>query len=132
MRDHDALIAWLRARRDLPFAWGSNDCFRHAFGAVKAQTGRNLARELGARWTGKASALAELRRLGGVEAVLDRVLVRVPPAMAHRGDIGLTDGDGGPCLVVFEGETVAGVHPTGHVRLPRGVVLVAWSVEGRP
>ncbi len=134
MRDHDALIAFLRARRDRPFAWGRrrNDCVAFGFGAVKVQTRRDLAAELGVDWSSKAQAVAVLKALGGLEAALDRVLPRTPCAMAHRGDLALAPTHGGSCLMVVEGETLIGVAQDGVLRLPRRVMTMAWSIEGRP
>jgi len=141
MRDHEALIAFLEARMHVPFAWGKNtqrrlahedgnSCVHVAAGAAFVQTGRALLRKLPG-WTTERGAIRALHRAGGLEGATDKVLRRIAPAMAHRGDIGLVESiEGRPSLVVIEGQLVAGPGADGLVRLPRLALTAAWSLDG--
>lgn len=132
MRDFDAFIALLDARACTPFEWGpdKHDCFAFPGAAVEALTGDNPIARCGRSWSSARGAHAVLRRLGGVAAAVDTVLPRLEsPAFAHRGDVGMVEGDGRQMLVVFEGQTVVGAAPQGLFRLPRSAVTVAWSAE---
>jgi hypothetical protein len=137
MRDLDALIAFLSGKAAAVFAWGSEDCARFAFGAAKAQTGRDIAAELGIDWRDERSARRILKRLGGLDGLMDRARPRTPCAMAHRGDIGVVvqpNARGEPELryVVVEGVKVVGLGPerVGLMRLDRAAMTIAWDVEG--
>ena len=114
----------------MPFAWGrdKNDCVSFAAAAVLATTGREIDFG-GARWLTKVGAARVLKRLGGLEAAVDRHLARVTPAFAQRGDIAAILGSGGLLLGVIEGDTIAGPCPTGIMRLPRAAAQMAWSAE---
>lgn len=111
-----------------PFAWGANDCVTFALDAVRAQTGVNLRPQLGCTWSSARGAQKALAARGGLKAAVDSVLRRVARARAHRGDIGLALVDGREFLVVIEGDLVVGPGVAGLVRLPRGVLLAAWSI----
>lgn len=138
IRDHAALVAFLHARADLTFDWGrnprrggspddGNSCVHFAAGAVQAQTGRNLMPRLPS-WTTERGAKRVLKRLGGLEAATDRVLTRIPPAMAQRGDIaGVPRPGGGMLLMVVEGETLVGPDASGARRIARRHMAAAWS-----
>lgn len=130
VRDIAALIALLEGRASRPFEWGhdKHDCVSFAAAAVEAQTGENPIRRLGYTWSTERGAARLLNRLGGVAAVADLALTRLPaPAFAHRGDIGLVEIEGRQSLVVIEGELVAGPGLAGLVRGPRSALTLAWS-----
>lgn len=131
VRDLDALTAYLDDRLTRPFDWGhrANDCISFFTGAVKVQNGRDLPRELGVDWTTAIGARRVLNRLGGVEALGDRLLKPVPLATAMRGDGAMVMGERGPIMMVVEGETLAGPGPNGAMRLPRSAALRCWSID---
>lgn len=127
-RDIAALIAFIDSRQTVPHCWGrnANDCLSFVAGAVKAQTGVDPAR--GLRWTGEVSGLRLLKKLGGVEAVLDARFERIPPAMAMRGDIaGVPDEALGIHPMIVEGITLVGPGDHGNRRMKRSAMTVAWS-----
>ncbi len=130
IRDHAALVALLNACAHVPLVWGESDCVLFAADAVKAQTGVDLRPRLGCAWTSERAALRLLAARGGLAAAVDTILTRTPLAHAVRGDIGLVDVAGVPCLVVIEGELVVGPGPNGLVRLQRSALTVAWTIDG--
>lgn len=138
IRDFDNLLAYLDARRRTPFAWGTraNDCVSFAGGAVEALTGDDVLGRCGHTWSTARGAARVLHQVGGVAGAADLMLPRLlAPAFALRGDVGLVELDGRPCLVVFEGELLVGPGEAGRVYLPRPLALAAWSatpLEARP
>lgn len=112
----------------MPHEWGRerNDCFAYILGAAKAQTGKDRGTRI--RWSSREQAHRVLKRLGGAEAALDRYFVRIPPAMAMRGDIaGVPDETFGIHPMIIEGELLVGAGDKGNRRLPRRVMTMAWS-----
>ncbi|HVQ09521.1 MAG TPA: hypothetical protein VMS43_13905 [Allosphingosinicella sp.] len=129
-RDHGALIGFLAKRAAMPFRWGSarNDCVSFGALAAKAQTARNPLG--GLKWGSRKEALALLDELGGLEAAVDARLRRVAPAMAQRGDIaGVADETFGLRLMVVEGSTLVGPGAHRPERLPRAMMVAAWSLD---
>lgn len=138
IRDHDALVRYLAARVSRPFDWGrnsrgpaaadeGNSCVHYAAGAVLAQTGRNIMAEIPA-WSSERGARRVIRRLGGLEAGVARVLREIPPALAQRGDIAGVVGDSGELfLMVVEGDALSGPGASGARRLRRARMIKAWS-----
>lgn len=129
IRNHSALVAYLDARVRTGFAWWAQDCVTLAARAAQAQTGVNYLRRIGRRWSTAAGAARVLHELGGLETATDAMLRRIPPPRAHRGDVGLVELDGRPCLVVIEGELLVGPGLAGLVRLPRRLLKTAWSID---
>lgn len=128
MRDHDALIAYLDAHLATPFVWGSHDCVTFAAGAVEAQTGRDPLASV-TRWSSIREAFRVIKSYGGLAAAVDTVLSEIPPALAHRGDIGAVPYKNDVLLVVVEGLTVVGPSYEGLLRLPRAAMTRAWSAH---
>lgn len=114
----------------MPFAWGSdqNDCVSFAAAAVQAVTGRRIDFN-GSHWSTGRGAARVLKRLGGLEAAVDRHLTRVAAPFAQRGDIAAIEGEHGLLLTIVEGDTLAGPGPSGVMRLPRTAAVIAWSAE---
>lgn len=135
-RDPAALVAYLDAAADRPFAWGrrGNDCVSFAARAVKAQTGQTIASMVGdLRWAGARGAVRALAKAGSLETVLDRRFARIPPALAARGDIGaVPDERFGLRLMIVEGATLAGPGDRGIRREPRAALVAAWSITEPP
>lgn len=132
-RNVPALIAFLGERATRPHAWGSrnNDCIAFIAGAVKAQTGKNPLGRL--NWSSKDAALRVLAREGGIEAALDRRFRRIAPAHARRGDIGaVADADLGLHPMVVEGDMLCAPGARGLKRVPRRLMLAAWSAVSGP
>lgn len=119
----------IEERRNLPHAWGSNDCALYAADLVAAMTGVDLGEAFRGRYSDAAGAEAELARRGwadlsGVaDAFLPRRLER-----PRRGDVVLQPGRFGPFLgIVWNGEVIgAGVlRPT---LWPLRETIACWSV----
>src|SRR5688500_17504386 len=87
-RDIAALTAFIDSRQTMPHELGRsrNDCVSFVLEAVKAQTGKGVASDV--RWSDPKGVAQGLKRFGGLEAAFDHYFVRVPPALAMRGDIG--------------------------------------------
>jgi hypothetical protein len=127
-RDINALIAFIESRHDTPHEWGrdKNDCVAFALAAAKAQTGKGRGSKV--RWSSRASALKAIKQFGSLEKALDAHFVRIPPAQAHRGDIGgIPDETFGIHPMIVEGMTLVGPGDTGNRRLPRSAMTTAWS-----
>jgi len=125
------LADYLGPLRALPHRWGTHDCCTFCAGAVLAMTGVDPMPEFRGRYATERGSLIALRRLGAgtLEATLDTKFVRIPPALAHRGDLVLIGGSLALCFGAFA--TAPGVDPerVGLVRLPRGDDwTAAWRV----
>lgn len=130
VRDLIAVARFIGTRHQVPYAWGrgANDCVGFAFDAAEAATGIRPAPELD--WTSKRSALATIRRLGGLEAGLDRFFERVPAAFALPGDIAaVEDADLGIHPMVVDGVTLVCPGDRGLRRCPRKHMMWAWNIE---
>jgi hypothetical protein len=128
-RDLAALLAFLGERAAMPHAIGrwANDCISFAFEAARVQTGHDALG--GLRWSTLRGGLRVIAREGGVEAGFDARFRRIAPAMAKRGDIaGVADEALGLHPMIVEGETLVGPGEKGQLRLPRRLMLAAWSV----
>ena len=127
-RDVLALHRFIDSRQNTPHEWGraANDCVSFVLDAVKAQTGEARASKLD--WHDERSGLRVIKREGGLEAAFDRYFQRIPPALAHRGDIaGVPDPGLGIHPMIVEGETLVGPADRGNLRLPRRAMTIAWS-----
>jgi hypothetical protein len=128
-RDPHALIAFLEARADWTFGYGpeprTHDCARFFSAGVAAVTGVAPLDRFAGRWTTELGAARVLRRAGGLDAAVSRIMTEIPITLAQRGDGGLTSGD---ALVLIEGETVVGLSERGYYRLPRHALLKAWTI----
>jgi hypothetical protein len=131
-RNIPALIAMLEDWQARPFRWRrGRDCVSFAAAAIEAQTGRDPLADI-ALWSTRAEALALAEAEGGLKAALDKRLMQLPPALAQRGDIAgvLARGSDrrfGIRLAVIEGATLVGPGACGLERLPRAVMVMAWS-----
>lgn len=129
VRDHAAALRFIAERARTPFAWKANDCVSFAAGAVHAQTGRDVLKDMGLRYRTEVGAAKALARRGGLEAAVGEVLTPIAPAMAKRGDVAGVQGPSGLMLTVIEGETLAGPGDHGVERWPRAAMLKAWSAD---
>ena len=127
----ERLAALVEARRETPFAWGSNDCGLFMADAVMAVTGEDPAAALRGYSTeeGAEAVLGE----DGLEGTVARALSAIgcgdcPPALAQRGDVALALLGNQPTMTVVLGEVLAGPGPRGLIFLPLARILRAWSV----
>ena len=95
--------AYMRARADLPFAWGSNDCCLFAAGSVEALTGIECASRFG-RYDSAMGAARKVEQFGGLMGLATAVLgPHCPPVMAAVGDVVLVENAGRDLLGVCNG-----------------------------
>lgn len=130
------LSAYLDERRNVPFAWGSNDCCLFAANWLRVCHGVDLARPWRGKYKSEASALKVLKAAGGVRGVVDGLLPRVKLAFANRGDVvAYRDPNrNGPAwavtsLGVLDGRHALFATPTGLAAIPRdNLMKTAWRV----
>jgi hypothetical protein len=123
----DALADYLASVRDRPHAYGRHDCLLFVAGAVKAETGTDLARGHHRKYKSQAGSVRYLRSLGfrSAEAMIDSLLPKLAPAFAHRGDVVMgEDGIPGLCM----GDHALFVSEDGLGRAPLGHWVKAWRV----
>lgn len=125
------LSRFLRVRREMPFAWGSNDCLIFAADCVLALAGVDPAE----RWRGyatEAEAAAILAANGGVNALIADGLGHKGQRnmlTARRGDIVTMKLDGRLTAGVVDdsGTRIASVAEKGMTRLPLTKAWRIWS-----
>lgn len=119
------LYEFVDSRRDVPFAWGSNDCSSFAADAVHAITGWRppLPEYAGAAAAARLLADRSLR-----DRVTDLFGPEIVPALARRGDLVLMVLDGRETLGVSVDEWIAGPGEHGLIFAPRSIAVAAWAV----
>jgi hypothetical protein len=128
-RDYSALHRFIAERTAMPFEWGhdKNDCVSFAGAAIAAQTGANPIGER--KWTSEDEASAALNEAESLGEAVTGLLTEIEPAFAQRGDVGAIEHGNNLILVIVEGDTLVGPGPRGLRRLPRRMMVKAWSVE---
>lgn len=103
----DAFAAFIENRRNLPFAWGSNDCLVFCRDAVEAITGVRLMEPT---WSTAKEGMRALVEAGGPEAAVSSVLGRGVQnyAEARRGDLVLAEQGNRRVTMVCLGAQLAG------------------------
>jgi hypothetical protein len=104
-----------------PFKWGHNDCICFVVGWVELVTGKDYLSEYS--WANEREALQLIKELGGIEAMFDKHLRRVPPNFAKDGDITYLDGT----AYLFCGSRIASVGKNGLLFKNRMEAKCAWS-----
>ncbi|MAW99518.1 MAG: hypothetical protein CMN72_07695 [Sphingomonas sp.] len=118
------LSATVAEWREQPFRW-DRDCARWAAACVIAQTGVDPIADLRGQYRTKREAFALLSERSMAER-LDERFPRVPPALARRGDIALTQES---CLgVVLGGEALFYFRDGGMTMIPRREWTGVWGV----
>lgn len=121
MKLHDwqiRLEAFLRDRRALPFAWGSNDCCTFAADCVQVITGSDCAATLRGHTTAK-QAYRSLQRNGGVIGIATAALGKpISAAFAQIGDVVLSKAGKRDMLAICNGVTALAPSATGLVSVP--------------
>lgn len=123
------LMECVQAAQTKPFEWGSHDCVTFAADCVRAMTGCDPLKGV-EPWGDAKGALRAIQARGGLsDAITSLFGEPIPPAMARRGDVGMTDGDvTGFGLLVCCGDVWVGPGLDGLQRLPLDVVRQAWRV----
>jgi hypothetical protein len=122
----DELIARNLTR---PCVYGTHDCCLWAAADVEALTGRDPGAEYRGTYASPLAAARLLKSLGGLDALADRWLPRLPsPRLAQRGDVVAIQSESGPALAVNIGARIAAVSAEGLTFLPAAAALNAWRV----
>jgi len=119
------LRGFLIERRDMPFAWGTNDCASFSAEWLRRCTGQTLFTPDYADAQGAARRLAQGMR-EQVSAVLGPM--RTDIRSARRGDVGLVPVGDREALGVVEGRYVASPGERGLVLNDRLQLIVFWEV----
>ena len=88
----EALAGFIDARRNEPFAWGSNDCALFAADAIKEMTGVDLAENLRG-YTTAQGATRKINSAGGMRNFA-AALTEKHHGLAQRGDVVLVEVEG--------------------------------------
>jgi len=120
------LAAYLEPLRAVPFAWGHHDCCTFTAGAVEAMTGVDPMPEYRGRYSTAIGSARALRRFGAgdLASTMSAKFSAVSPALAHRGDIIMSDGLLGICMGGFLAAVGSEGGREGLIRINRR----AWSV----
>lgn len=123
------LYQYIADVQDEPFAWGAHDCLLFVADCVMAMTGVDYAERFRGRYKTEIGAYRLLKKLGGMESVLDAYLgVRVNIKMAKRGDVVLLDVGHGLTGAICLGATAVSVGPDRMRHVPMRHAVSAWSV----
>lgn len=111
------LAAYLRARQDMPFAWGSNDCASFCIGAIREMTGVTVYT---VEWTTALQSERASEEAGGPLAAWTAALGRPGQnwAEARRGDVCMVELGGRQIVMICTGQTLCGPGPAGLEHLP--------------
>lgn len=119
------LPAYIAARLETPFAWGSNDCVSFAIGWVEIATGHSLLPTK--MWQSELQAARIIKQQGGLFAVLEKNFTRLKhPNYAQNGDLVLVDGDR-PTVYLVSGARIVAPGESGLVFRPRREAQHAWT-----
>lgn len=120
------LHAYIQSKRDVPFAWVTNDCASFAREAVFAMTGARIALPV----VETPEAYARFLRDHGSLREATRALLgaEIPAAFARRGDVVIVDLEDTPTLGICIGRNIAGPGKDGMVFAPRTYAVCAWRI----
>ena len=130
------LKAAIEDARDLPFAWGTNDCVMFACNVMLEITGVDFAHEFRGSYDDRRGAMRALQKCAGLglEALADHLaakhdIAEVPVAFAQRGDVMLLDSKAGPTLGICIGGEMAAPHENGGLAfVPVATARRAWAL----
>lgn len=124
------LQQYIDTQRDMPFAWGVNDCVLFSANAANAILEEDLQPQIDSYGDydedmGKALIL----ECNGIAGIFDRHFKRKPIKTANRGDIVLVKYEGNKVAGICNGRNVICKTHTGIKFIPIDLALAAWSVE---
>ena len=133
MRYHnwpETLAAFLESRRDLPFAWGANDCCLFVADAVEAITGIDAAAPYRGRYSTAAGAYRALKKYGtgAIADAWSAHFTEIPTHEIGRGDVVLFDNAGELASAISFGRKLWAVTDHGLITLPLSHAVRAWRV----
>ncbi|NEX89122.1 hypothetical protein G4923_10445 [Aeromonas rivipollensis] len=124
------IITTIQAASERPFCWGENDCCLFVADVCLAACDKDPAAQYRGRYTTEIGAKRVLAKThGSIEGALDALFVRVPIAMAQRGDALVFDGPNGLTAGVMWAGQVWAMTEQGARPIPDQVPLIAWRVE---
>ena len=124
------LAKFIESRRNMPFAWGVNDCALFAADAIRAITGVDHAAIFRGLYDTQSQANAIVAQYGGLRPFVSYFLgPEIDPKLARRGDIALiTDAKGREVLSVCLGASFAATGETGLKFFKIKDAVSAWRV----
>lgn len=128
----ERLSAFVDARRDVPFAWGVQDCFTFAADAAFVMTGDDPAEAVRGAYATEDEAQTIIGP-DGLEAWVSATMAawgaaECAPAYAQRGDLVFVAAGNQRMCGVHLGRTVAVPGADRLHFLPAGLILRAWVV----
>ena len=121
------LVAFVDARRDMPFEWGGNDCCSFAIAAVAEITGETI---WPVDWSTVAEALRAIEDAGGLIEAWTATLGRPSQNWMEirRGDVALVEIAGRLSISVSLGHVLCGPGPDRLEFLPLDQARHSWRV----
>lgn len=127
----ERLEAFVRERRNTPFAWGTNDCVVYACDAVLLMCDWDPLEGIRGTYDSEVSAKRIVVDQGGMAQFFDRRFRRHRYNLdAKRGDIALMPGDSlewSP-MGLCRGPYWCGPTPDGMMMAPLNAAVVVWEV----
>ena len=121
--------AFIKARRALPFAWGSNDCAIFAADCVQAITGQDPAPAGLRSHATEKQAARSLERHGGLVGIATAALGEpVPISQACVGDVVLCKSGKRDMLAICNGSTALAPSAQGLVSVGMDDASMCWRV----
>lgn len=121
----ERLNDFIDARRDMPFAWGENDCSSFAVGALVAMTGERPPVPTAANERDAARLLLDAPLRVRADELYGPAIM---PSLAQRGDLVLMDLFGRPTLGVSLGDGIAAPGADGVIVFPLSAAVAAWRI----
>lgn len=129
MRLHDwqiRLESFIRARRSMPFAWGTNDCCTFAADSVQAITGEDKAATLRGHTTAK-QAYRTIQRNGDMAGLATTAWGKpIPAAFSQIGDVVLIKIGKRDALAICNGSTCMAPSAGGLAHLDMAAASLCW------
>ncbi len=132
IRLHDwpeRLHEYIEQERNQLFEWGARDCVTFACGGILAISGADHLSELKSKWTTEASAGKVLKRLGGLQVAVTKILGEPRShLLAVRGDVLLIRNQGVEGLGLSIGRTWVSRGPDGLLFGLMSDALMSWAI----
>lgn len=123
------LYDFFEEMRDVPHAYGSNDCGLFGASAVLAITGIDPAAHIRGTYSTEIGCAKMLLPYGGLFEFVDMLLPRDDLAMCRRGDLVGMNGERGPFIAVAWGTMAVSVNDSGTVQIPMDQAVARWRID---
>lgn len=131
----DLLAQFIEARREQPFAWGSNDCCLFGADWIQLCTGLDPAAVLRGTYDSALSGVRVLQKHGGLVGTIETHMEPlgfkpIAQGLAARGDIAVRDCGNGDTMSIVIGSKIAYVGKDGllFADLNDGVETRFWKI----